>query len=277
MTIRLTSNLTSSQVASAWPSSITINSDPKIPTMVLFEEDPLALAVSMYEYTPNDGNTYLLEFYSSAEDDTTSTISIVPSARGSVWKPTVTEQHRSQAEKIRTYYKGKFLMLALSSTGPTGPGTGFLTEFRKKTLHYLKSDDNKQVDSQILGMIAKLPRMFDEDKIIDSIKDEFNVGEFSTKEKNNAGVSKQLTLTLIASHSKKNGRHSGVRGEFICYWFYDESNRVHLIEMDMHNPFTQHWVKSIEHPINITSKSYPHNARDGLNYWLCDKWELNEN
>jgi len=265
MTIRLTSN---SSAPSPWPSSITINSDPK---MVLFEEDPLALAVSMYEYTPNDGNTYLLEFYSSAKDDTTSTISIVPSARGSVWKPTVTEEHKSQAEKIRTFYKGKFLMLALASK------QGGLTEFRKKTLHYLKSDDNKQVDSQILGMIVKLPRMFDEDKIIDSIKDEFRVGEFSSKEKNNAGVSKQLTLTLIASHSKNNGRHNGVRGEFICYWFYDESNRVHLIEMDMHNPFTQHWVKSIEHPINITSKSYPHNARDGLNYWVCEKWELNEN
>ena len=253
-------------LASAWPSNITINSSP---TMVSFEEDPLALAVSMYEYTPNDDNTYLLEFYSILVEGN-DTISIVPSTRGSVWKPTVTERHRSQAEEIRTFYKGKFLMLALSSTDG-------ITEFRRKTLHYLKSNDTKQVDRQILGMISKLPRMFDEDKIIDGIKDEFKVGAFSTKEKNNAGVSKQLTLTLIASHSKNNGRHNGVKGEFICYWFYDENNRVHLIEMDMHNPFTQHWIKSIEHPISITAKSYPHTARDGLNYWVSTMWELNEN
>jgi hypothetical protein len=236
--------------------------------IIFFDKDPIAYAVSMYEYTPNDDNTYLIEYYAYENSKCKKKIVPAPLLK-EYWSPKITPKHIAKAEEIRTHYKGKFLMMAL--------GNNKLTEFRYKVLNYFKLVDYRMVDRNLLGMLSKLPRMFDEDKILDSIKEEFSVGTFSETELKSCSEFKiSKTLTLIASHNKNNARHNGLRGEFTCYWFYDENNRVHLIELDIDNPFREHWTKMIQNPIDIKSQSYPHNGRDNMNYFVANKWELLE-
>ena len=84
----------------------------KDPEIIFFDKDPVAYAVSMYEYTPNDDNTYLIEYY--AYENSKCKKKIVPATRSSsTWSPKITPKHIAKAEKIRTHYKGKFLMMAL--------------------------------------------------------------------------------------------------------------------------------------------------------------------
>ena len=283
---------------SSWRSpSITWNAQQglykeKEPEIVFFDKDPIAYAVSMYENKPTDDQIYLLEYFSYAEKECVNSIVAdmfrTLGGRGHPkWangrvdeigricgrpvlrKPKITSECLAKAEEIRTHYKGKFLMMALKGNE--------LTEFRFKVLNYFKLDDYRMVDRNLLGMLSKLPRMFDEDKILEGIKEEFSVGTFSETELKSCSEFKTFkTLTLIASHNKSNARHNGVRGEYTCYWFYDENNRVHLIELDIDNPFQKYWTKMIQNPIDIKSQSYPHNKRDNMNYFVANKWELFE-
>jgi hypothetical protein len=248
----------------------------KEPEIVFFNKDPIAYAVSLYENKPTDDNICLIEYYSYTEKEcVNSTVADLVHGHRRLGKPVlkkpmITSEHLAKAKEIRNFYKGKFLMMALKGNE--------LTEFRFKVLDYLNCEaDYTSVDRNILGMLSKLPRMFDEDKILDGIKEEFSVGTFNETELKICSEFKTpKTLTLIASHNKSNARHNGLRGEYTCYWFYDENNRVHLIELDIDNPFREHWTKMIQNPIDIKSQSYPHNGRDNMYYFVANKWELLE-
>jgi hypothetical protein len=180
-------------------------------------------------------------------------------------RPIISNNQRKLATEIREYYGNKFLLMQLK--GET------LTKFRHELLGFLAQEDKNRISHNIIGMIATLPRLYNEDKLLDKLRKEYNNSPWHASEPHGRKIT--TTLTFIDSHTKKAFRHHGQsRIEWLCYWCHDENDRLYMLEMDLNCPFRNFWQKTIEHPFPVKGSPIKHEAKDGLQYYTLTDWEI---
>lgn len=175
----------------------------------------------------------------------------------------ITEEDRETAVKIRNHFSGKLLLLQLAGKP--------LTQYRSELLKFLTKDCAYAHEET--GMIMSLPRLYEEDMFLDSLKENYNNTPWLASEPHGKEIS--TTLTFIDSHIKKAFRHSfKQRDSWICYWCHDENDRLYMLEMDLDCPFRNFWQKTIEHPFPVKGLPIKHEAKDGLHYYTLTDWEI---
>ena len=221
--------------------------------------DPIALACWMHEHGKKDGRIFYIGQGQAP----------FPYNKNNILE-LLTPEYYKTAQEIRDYYSQKFLML--------GMGTKELTKFRTELMRYfLDSKENYEYTEDQVGMLVTLPRMYKEDKLLDKLRENYNVSEWREKEPNGTVVRK--TLYYIDVNLKKNryaSRAGKWQDEFFNYWFHDENDRLYCIDLDMDNPFCRIWSRLIEFPLEVEGKIYKNIAKDNLNYYTFGSWEIRE-
>lgn len=168
------------------------------------------------------------------------------------------------AEKIRAYYGQKFMMLGMRNIN--------MTRFRTQLFQYLTRAD-KSYTADHIGMIASLPRLYAEDGILETLRENYNNTPWRDNEPHGKEIS--TTLTFIDSHIKKAFRNSfKKRDSWLCYWCHDENDRLYMLEMDLDCPFRNFWQKTIEHPFPVKGSPIKHEAKDGMRYYTLVDWQI---
>jgi len=185
--------------------------------------------------------------------------------------PMVSDKHITEAKNIREYFSNKLLMIELTSND--------LTKYRRKLISYLSKKDYAFAPDQI-SMLLSLPRLYQEDTIIENLKDNYNNSPWETKDHNNVTI--ETTMTHIGSHNKKSFRHSNnLQGykitkpdSWLCYWMSDCNDRVYMVEIDLDCPFRNYWESVIEYPFQVQGTPIQHSGKDGLNYYTFREWQI---
>ena len=227
--------------------------------------DPIALACWMHEHGKKDGRIFYVQWHGDRKkflkEDPYNKNNILESLKPKYYKT---------AQKIRDYYSQKFLML--------GMGAKELTKFRTQLMRYfLDSKENYEYTEDQVGMLVTLPRMYKEDKLLDKLRENYNVSVWQQKESNSTVVRK--TLYYIDVNRKKNWDRYGNgrrQDEFFNYWFHDENDRLYCIDLEIANPFCHIWSRLIEFPLEIEGKVCQNSNRDNLNYYTFGSWEILE-
>ena len=215
--------------------------------------DPLAVACYMYD----NGLTNYTDMFNQGTFKDVGSVAVLSVV---VSKPRFTKW----ADNIREYYGKKFMMMSIKKQT--------LTRFRKELFEFLNMDKGTYLNDHI-GMLAVLPRMFEEDTILEDLRDSFNNSPW--KESENNGKTAEIDLTYIDSHLKKGFKHDRrVNNEWLCYWCHDENDRLYMIEFDMDNPFRNYWQKTIEHTFRIKGTPIQHNAKDDVRYYTLVDWQI---
>ena len=221
--------------------------------------DPIALACWMHKHGKKDGRIFYIGQGQAP----------YPYNKNNILE-LLTPEYYKTAQEIRDYYSQKFLML--------GMGTKELTKFRTELMRYfLDSKENYEYTEDQVGMLVSLPRMYNEDQLLDKLRENYNVSVWRQKESNSTVVRK--TLYYIDVNRKKNwDRHGNGRrqDEFFNYWFHDENDRLYCIDLEIDNPFCHMWSRLIEFPLEIKGKVYQNTNRDNLNYYTFGSWEILE-
>lgn len=171
-------------------------------------------------------------------------------------KNMITDLDVQKASNIRDHYKNKLIMLTLRDYQ--------LTKFRNDLNKFLYSDPTKVLESHI-GLVYKLPYLYDYDKEIDSI---FESSYF----RNNKDASMTEAATRRLSFIKKienQRKHSNT----VEYWFHDGLNKV-MLQFPVDNPLLHLLDEKISQgPISINTKYY-RRRKDLVEFFVCDKWSF---
>jgi hypothetical protein len=239
--------------------------------------DPIALACWMYEYGKKDTSIFSV-FNSVPSRDT-------PPARHSKEHnilELLKSNHFETAQKIRDYYSQKFLMISMKSQH-TFDGMPSLSKFRTELMQYfVESKNNQEYTDDQIGMIYSLPRLYNEDQLLDKLRENYNINAWRQKEPN--GIIVRKTLFYIDVNRKRTWLRapyarthpSNRQDEFFNYWFHDENDRLYCIDLEMDNPFCRIWSRLIEFPMEVEGKIYKNTAKDNLNYYTFNNWEILE-
>jgi hypothetical protein len=176
----------------------------------------------------------------------------------------ITEEDRETAVKIRNHFRGKLLLLQL--------GNKPLTRYRSELLKFLTK--NSAYAQEEIGMIMSLPMLYEEDLLLDSLKENYNNTPWKNSEVYNQSV--ERTLNFINSHTKKSQKYSrsrfSSRTKFTCNWLHDENDRLYLIETEDQCPYRMFWQDIIKKPFTIVGKPIKNHSRDDLYYYELHDW-----
>jgi hypothetical protein len=171
-------------------------------------------------------------------------------------KDLVTDLDVQKAANIREYYKNKLLMLTLRDYK--------LTKFRNDLNKFLYSDPTKVLESQV-GLVYKLPYLYDYDQAIDPI---FGSSYFTNNKDNTMteNTTRQLSfIKKIDNHRKHN--HT------VEYWFHDGLNKV-MLHFPVENPLLHLLDEKISQgPLSINARYY-RRRKDLVEFFVCDKWSF---
>lgn len=169
-----------------------------------FEEDPLVLSVSLKDLS---GKT---EGYHYSMDD-------------SRVLDNITDDIRTEAEKIRKYYGKKFFWTNLTNNRE-------LSGFRSRTCYLLENRIRVCKDKD-LGIYYKLPYFYDEDMSYDEFKKQYNTTDIPNfKLLGGKPVKSQLTLKYLKTTSSRQQKRNINR-----FWFTDDKY-LYNIEVMNDNP-----------------------------------------
>jgi hypothetical protein len=172
----------------------------------------------------------------------------------------ITEEDRETAVKIRNHFRGKLLLLQL--------GNKPLTRYRSELLKFLTK--NSAYAQEEIGMIMSLPMLYEEDLLLDSLKENYNNTPWKNSEVYNQSV--ERTLNFINSHTKKSQKYSRSRFSSRTKWLHDENDRLYLIETEDQCPYRMFWQDIIKKPFTIVGKPIKNHSRDDLYYYELHDW-----
>lgn len=171
------------------------------------------------------------------------------------------EEDISLADKIRTHFQHKLLLLKLK--------LGKLSKFRTDLTNFLNSnsayaDGTYSFPNSYVGMLYKLPYFYEYDKGIETIFD----GMYS--EVKGAEVVQDVRslkfITKLLPHSRRNSN--------LEYWFTDVvGNKVSLV-VEKNNPLAGLWESVIRQNDVLIDGRYEIRRRDSISFYQCANWEI---
>lgn len=200
--------------------SDTIESSDVIKTYS-YDSDVLALSFALHEMRKNDESFGDLTSYSSDKFDTLAS-------------EVVHERHLEMADRCRKHFKFKMTSLSFREE---------LTSYRRKLVEYLQQKDITKVDSDFLGLISRLPEMFDEDMVAKKVYSQCN--KKYTDQEHYLVETVQLTYIDKAKFRRKiKETKKTVTG--IKYWFKDQDNNAYCLYMDEYSSFHEFFDNACE-------------------------------
>ena len=224
--------------------------DNKLETEVVFDYDPVAISffarkyISLYNL--NALNIELANDYCSKH-------------------PKEMEDLVVKASEARTYYINKLMLSVLA---------GDATNFQKQLLEVLNKEKT-QYNMTEFNTLFRVPDMYQEDLVLDEVKALCNTSKF-TSFKVPRPTNEKSDITFIGSHVKTGRRYWGSSNKtdtYLCYWFRDEDDRAHLLEMDTDSPFREIWSNLIINTISIKGTRHEHN-RSKINFFTWSKYKI---
>jgi hypothetical protein len=171
-------------------------------------------------------------------------------------KEWVTDLDVQKASNIRDYYKNKLIMLTLRDYK--------LTQFRTDLNQFLYSDPTK-VSGLHVGLVYKLPYLYDYDQEVDDI---FQSSYFRNNQDNSMTETMTRKLSFIKKVEKQR-KHS----HSVEYWFHDGLNKV-MLDFPVANPLLHLLDEKINQgPICINAR-YFKRRKDLVEFFVCDKWSF---
>lgn len=192
------------------------------PRKILYQDDPLALAVGSYEHWIAGGGRWL-----------------------ELEQVRPTEENRKTAELIRHYYRERMVFEALKKTTDTG-----VSEFRKKLA--LLCDHNLEITNREIGLLMRLPYFYQEDRAVDAVVEITQPVDRYTK-------AEPITATFTLQQRVLRSRRSG---DFYDYWMTsDHSDAAYLFVMRQDNNMRQLVESLLAQPFRAKANIYTHNMR----------------
>lgn len=175
----------------------------------------------------------------------------------------ITEEDRSQAQAIRTYFNGKLTVAQLRDE--------HITPFRKdliKLLNTPMSENGEYIYSgKFAGMIYKLPYFYEYDRsLIDDIfESEYHV-IFKPVRADKEGKA-TVSLTFIKKIDANRKRVSQTE-----YWFADDAGNRVVINIDYSNPLDGLFQKYIESNAVCVNGYFTPTKKDTLSFYKVRYW-----
>lgn len=173
---------------------------------VKFKTDPLALVMGL--------RAKGMENWAIAEQ-----LSQSPS-----WELVAHKDSVAQAEKVKRYYKNRFMLKALKQ------GEQNMSRFRRNLYDFVESDDPYTIYKNDIPMIVKLPDFYEEDCAMDNLAKEYNmVSDDYFKVGHKTETSFNLTPVTRIDRNTKNSKDYN-------YYFADSDDKVYRISLKPDNP-----------------------------------------
>lgn len=192
------------------------------PRKILYQDDPLALAVGSYEHWIAGGGRWL-----------------------ELEQVRPTEENRKTAELIRHYYRERMVFEALKKTSDHAT-----SDFRKKLA--LLCDHNLEITSREIGLLMRLPYFYYEDRAVDAMVS-------ITQPADQYHKATPITATFQLQQRVLRSRRSG---DCYDYWMTtDHSDAAYLFVMRHDNNMRQLVESLLAQPFRAQANIYTHNMR----------------
>lgn len=164
----------------------------------------------------------------------------------------------AHAQEIRNYYGKKIMWLQLNG--------GRVSPFRADLMAYIHQADPKIVTENTSGMIHKMPDFFQEDKILDRIK--------QLADTSNITVGIPLNTPIVLSPVEivlRRSKSSKVNN----YWMITGDKRLCQIEIPQPNPLEPLWLDLFNNSATITiSGRFVPTCREDFNFYRVTNWKV---
>ncbi len=162
------------------------------------------------------------------------------------------------AQEIRNYYGKKILWLQLNNNR--------VSPFRTDLMSYIHQADPKIVTDKISGMIHKMPDFFQEDKILDRIKQLADTTPIQDSPPLNTPV--VLSPVEIVLRRSKLSKVNN-------YWMLTGDKRLCQIEIPQPNPLEPLWLDLYNNSATITiSGKFIPTCREDFNFYRVTNWKV---
>lgn len=164
----------------------------------------------------------------------------------------------AHAQEIRNYYGKKIMWLQLNG--------GRVSQFRADLMSYIHQADPRIVTENISGMIHKMPDFFQEDKILDRIKQLADISTIQTIiPLNTPMVLSPVEIVLRRSKTSKVNN----------YWMMTKDKRLCQIEIQQPNPLEPLWLDLYNNSATITiSGKFVATCREDFNFYRVTNWKV---
>lgn len=173
---------------------------------------------------------------------------------------------RDKAQEIRDYYSKKVMMLKLK-------GNGKMSSFRED-MNKLIHTDGLIFKENMIGVAYWLPVFHDYDLVLDEVKSMVTAThDFDKLTENRVPGTMNLSANLTPLKSMK---RASKRGKHQQYWLRDDKlNAAVNINIEDKNQLQHLWDYLFENESTLKIKgNYSRCSRDGFEYFLLTKWEL---
>jgi hypothetical protein len=178
-------------------------------------------------------DSYISELYKPDEES----IAEAKQIRDKLYKPD--EESIAEAKQIRDYYKSRLGFRAMMNER--------VGDFDKKLSEFLDQDRGYILEDQ-LGMVVKLPEMYQTDLVYDKLRDEYT--SVAVKKKNKFHAS-SIGPTAMRLRYVTKTKHREKRRNYVMYWFsYD--GKLYNLPVEANNylrPFIEREIKKPEFDI----------------------------
>lgn len=170
-------------------------------------------------------------------------------------------QHVEQANDIKRYYRNKLMVRSLKHSDQK------MSRFRSDLRDYVESEDPYTIYASDIPLIVKLPEFYEEDKMMDEFKKEYNMNEISYK--NYTATTK---LYPLRKHQRKTSKTDSVN-----YWFRDIAGCIVKFQIDPKNQLLHLFEKVVfnKESIEVTA-TYNKTKMRGQDYvyYTPNNWSI---
>ena len=171
----------------------------------------------------------------------------------------------AEAKKIRDYYRSRLGLRAMMNER--------VGDFDKKLSEFLDQDRGYILEDQ-LGMVVKLPEMYQTDLVYDKLRDEYT--SVAEKQKNKFHLSMPERTAMRLRYVTKT-KHRENRRNYVMYWFsYD--GKLYNLPVEANNylrPFIEREIKKPEFDITgYVSVAHLHPNSDFWVYRIGSDFEV---
>lgn len=215
------------------------------PTTVTFDEDPLVLACCLKRFQGGFSNINSDELRSL-----------------------IIDQDRIDAKTIRKYYTKKFFWQRMKSNE-------LLSPFRE-TAAMLLAQDNRTVDSSVIGIFVRLPWFYEEDQLYDKFKKTVTpIANKSTNQRLRFGkewrYSTSNDYTTVHLHPAGTSLRWNAKKLFENFWFTDQDSYLYNISIDSVNPLLKIFKEEIKlDTVQFSTRLIQRNIDDLSFYRMSD-------